>query len=208
MLIKLCILCFLFFSCQHGVVMNTEQQWIIESKAQITDKLKDENNSVTIEIFLQENKAIRMEISALLGYQVGSLLMTPQQLRYAIHPQKVFITGSMTGKTIKPLFKQEVDPYILWSIVHNESLVQRGFSCKQLSASLQSCKNSLAKVEIEQKGDLNLEGLSMSHQKKVTLENSKLKMIWVFKSKEPHLGSRNETFVLSAPQEYKLFNIK
>lgn len=208
MLIKLLVLCFLFFSCQHGSVSKDNKLWLIESKAQITDKFKDTNNSVSIEIFLQESEAIRMEITALLGYQVGSLLMTPQQLKYAVHPQKIFVSGAMTGKTIKPLFKQEVDPSILWSIIHNDSLSKHGFACQQTTAQLLSCKNASAKVEIEQKGDLDTKGNSVNHQKKVTLENSKLKMIWVFKSKEPYMGSRNETFVLLPPQEYKLFNIK
>ncbi len=202
--------CFIF-SCQtkptSGQLVEVSV-WNINSKAQITDKLNDSTNSVSLDIFLKKNQAIRMEVSATLGYQVGSLLMTRTMLQYAIHPQKYFIQGPFAGRTLKPLFKQEIDPLILWSIIHNESLQKRGFQCVQVGALIENCKNNLATVQIEQRGELGPDGRSTDGQKKVTLENQQIKMVWIFKSREPVQTSQNETFVLVRPKEYKLINIK
>lgn len=182
--------------------------WNIDSKAQITDKTKDSTNSVSLDIFLKRNESIRMEVTATLGYQVGSLLMNRTQLQYAIHPQKYFIQGPFAARTLKPLFKQEIDPLILWSIIHDESLQKRGFQCSMAGTLIENCKNDMATVQIEQRGELGANGRSVDGQKKVTLENNSLKMVWIFKSREPSQASQNETFVLVRPKEYKLITIK
>jgi hypothetical protein len=214
MIKNLFIVCaiFLVLGCETSKVISGDAAlavYFLSTKAQINDKTSDSSNGVTIDIFLKKNEAIRLEISALLGFQVGSLLMTRTNLQYAVHPQKYFIQGPLAGRTLKPLFKQEIDPQILWSLIHNESLKQRGFQCRKLDSGTELCKNSQATVEIEQRGEIGPGGLSTDGQKKVTLENAKLKMIWIFKSIEAlSRDSQNETFVLARPKEYKLITIK
>ena len=186
----------------------------ISTKAQITDKTNTTNttnttmNSVSIDIFLKRNETIRLEVSALLGYPVGSLLMTRSLLQCAVHPQKYFIQGPFASRTLKPLFKQDIDPLILWSVIHAEDLKTHGFQCDKLTLNIEICRNPQFTVEIEQRGQLNSEGLSVRGQKKITLENNNIKMIWVFKSQEVLNVSQSETFVLQRPKEYKLITIK
>lgn len=213
MIKKLFICSGLFFvlSCQTkptGSLGSMSPVWNLATKAQITDKVKQSTHNVTIDVFLKKNELIRLEVTGLMGYQLGSLLMSRTNLQYAIHPQKYFIQGSMVGRTLKPLFKQEIDPKILWSIIHGESLQARGFECMQSSPTSEICKNDLATVEIEQRGELDANRLSLDGQKKVTLENSNLKMVWIFKSSEVLKDSQNETFVLVKPKEYRLITIK
>lgn len=201
----------MFFSCQTQTISGQNDRaaiWSITSKAQITDKTKDSTNSVSLDIFLKTDEAIRLEVTAALGYQVGSLLMTRSTLQYAIHPQKYFIQGPFAGRTLKPLFKQDIDPQILWSIIHDESLKKRGFQCINTGVFIETCKNNLATVQIEQRGEVGANGRSADGQKKVTLENQVMKMVWIFKSREPSQASQNETFVLLRPKEYKLVTIK
>ena len=201
-------LIFLNGCTQKEVVRSGERVWHISSKAQINDKTKDSSNNVTIDIFLKEQQAFRLEVTATLGYQVGSLLMTKNYIKYAIHPNKYFIQGPAEARTIKPLFKQEIDPRILWSVIHDQDLSMHGFKCSRKEASVQVCKNNLGLVEVEQRGDLDEQGQSKDHQKKVTIENNNIKMIWIFKSQEILQEYQNETFVLNSPKEYKLITIK
>lgn len=204
-------LSYFIFACQTQPTVSSVDGsviWNIDTKAQITDKAKDSTNSVSLDIFLKKNEAIRLEISATLGYQVGSLLMTRSSLQYAIHPQKYFIQGPFAGRTLKPLFKQEIDPLILWSIIHDESLQKRGFQCSSAGTLIENCKNEFATVQIEQRGELGPNGRSVDGQKKITLENDHIKMVWIFKSREASDVSQNETFVLVRPKEYKLITIK
>jgi hypothetical protein len=204
-------LSYFIFSCQTKPTVSPADGsviWNIDSKAQITDKVKDSTSSVSLDIFLKKNESIRIEVTATLGYQVGSLLMTRSSLQYAIHPQKYFIQGPFAGRTLKPLFKQEIDPLILWSIIHDESLQKRGFQCVPAGTLIENCKNEFATVQIEQRGELGPNGRSADGQKKITLENGHIKMVWIFKSREASDVSQNETFVLVRPKEYKLITIK
>ncbi len=212
MIKKLFIICagFLILSCQsnQGRPTLAGETWNLSTKAQITDKTQDTTNSITIDVLFKKNETVRLEVSALLGYQVGSLLMTRTTLQYAVHPQKYFIQGPLAGRTLKPLFRQEIDPQILWSLIHDESLNQRGFHCSVPVVATEICKNEQATVEIEQRGVLDSGGHSLDGQKKVILENKNLKMVWIFKSKVLVKDSQNETFVLVKPKGYKLITIK
>ncbi len=203
---------FLMFSCQIAPTTSVDAKsaiWNLDTKAQITDKTNQTTNNVNIDIFLKKNEMIRMEVTAVLGYEVGSLLMTRSGLQYAVHPQKLFIQGPLAGRTLKPLFKQEIDPVILWSLIHNQSLKLRGFQCSTAATLVEICKNNLATVEIEQRGEIGSDGQSTDGQKKVTLENNNIKMVWIFKSIQMAAkASQNETFVLVKPKEYKLITIK
>jgi Domain of unknown function (DUF4292) len=205
-------LSFLIFSCQTAPTGSVDMKsaiWNLDTKAQITDKTNQTTNNVTIDIFLKKNEMIRMEITALMGYEVGSLLMNRSSLQYAVHPQKYFIQGPLAGRTLKPLFKQEIDPVILWSLIHNQSLKSRGFQCTKTATLIEQCKNNLATVEIEQRGEIDSNGVSIDGQKKVTIENTQLKFIWIFKSMQvAEKASVSETFNLVKPKEYKLITIK
>lgn len=206
----LLVVCIFMAACTGTPVVSDSagDAFQFSTKAQITDKTQDTTNNVSIDIFLNKNTAFRLEVTALLGYEVGSLLMTRTSLQYAVHPQKIFVQGPMAGRTLKPLFKQDIEPQILWTLIHGDDLASRGFKCINPQKSLQICKNAQAFIEIEQRGDLDSFGKSVDGLKKITLENSNLKMIWIFKSKQPLLAPHNETFVLNRPKEYKLITIK
>lgn len=203
---------FVFLFTLLGLVFNSGcaqkektngQITYIDSKALVEDKLKNESHSVNIDVYYIPQGPCRLEITALLGYSVGSLLMSQQQVQYMIHPQKVFISGPFKAKSLKPLFKHEVDPQILIDVVNNNDLSERGFIC-QKQALVQTCKGQNLQVNdvtvsIEDKG----QGL-----RKITIENKGLKLIWLFKSIKPYDKSYNETFVLKKPEEYRLLTIK
>lgn len=207
---SVCFLQILFsLGCGSSAVKDySGNSFLYSTKAQLTDKVKDSSQNANIDVFVDLNKAIRLEVTALLGYQVGSLLMNTTEIRYAVHSQKVFVQGPFQPRTLKPLFKQEIDPKILWSVVQNESLSKRGFQCAKKSNAVEVCQNPQAQVEIEQRGELDPNGLSLDGQKKITIENDKMKMIWIFKSKEAYIDSQNETFVLNSPKDYRLVTIK
>ncbi len=206
----LLIVCSLITACGSSPLLSSSggDTFQFNTKAQITDKTQDTTNNVTIDIFLKKNIAFRLEVTALLGYEVGSLLMSRTNLQYAVHPQKIFVQGPLAGRTLKPLFKQDIEPQILWSLIHGDELSTRGFKCINPQTSLQICKNNMSTVEIEQRGDLDSSGKSIDGLKKITLENTNLKMVWIFKSKQALLAPQNETFVLNRPKEYKLITIK
>ena len=174
----------------------------VESKALLEDKTKSESNTVSIDLFYQSNAALRLEVSAVLGIQLGSIVMLPNQLSYALHQQKVFVTGPLISKTLKPLFKQDLDPKIIWSLVFDKDLSIYGFKCKKSEQQLDciGLENGIQTVVTKENKSNGL--------KKMTIENSLFKFVWIYKSIKKHNVSYNETFVLKKPEEYRLITIK
>jgi len=174
----------------------------IESKALIEDKAKSESNTVNIDLFYKQNSAFRLEVSAMLGIQLGSLVMIPNQISYLLHQQKVFVVGPVTTKTTRPLFKHEIDPKILWALVFDRDLAAYGFKCR-ISDKITECvvnEKSLSTTVTKETKDNGL--------KKMVIENSVFRFVWIYKTMKKHNMSYNETFVLKKPEEYRLITIK
>lgn len=178
----------------------------VESKALIEDKTKNSSNSASIDLFFLQNDVIRMEVTALLGYRLGSLVMNQQKVSYALHPQKAFIEGPFAARTMKPLFRQDLDPRLIWAVVFDRDLRSFGFTCNEV-AKTTSCQGTAAMtgvtVSVQQMGEVPNSGL-----KKITIENANLKFVWLYKAIRKHNKSYNETFVLNKPEEYRLITIK
>lgn len=179
----------------------------IESKALIEDKTKSSSNSASIDLFYLQDKVLRMEVTALLGYHLGSLVMNSQNVSYALHPQKAFVEGPFIARTMRPLFRQDLDPKLIWAVVFDRDLKNFGFNC-QIENKTQTCSgNALTTqgvtVTLQKMGDNPAIQL-----KKITIENEKLKFVWLYKAIKKHNKSYNETFVLNKPEHYRLITIK
>lgn len=179
----------------------------VESKALIEDKTKNSSNSASIDLFYLQNDVIRMEVTALLGYRLGSLVMNSQKVSYALHPQKAFVEGPFAARTMKPLFRQDLDPKLVWAVVFDRDLRAFGFTCGDVVSRTSTCQGSGATqgvtVTVQQMGETPNSGL-----KKITIENTNLKFVWLYKAIRKHNKSYNETFVLNKPEEYRLITIK
>ncbi len=179
----------------------------VESKALIEDKAKNTSNSASIDLFFLQDDVIRMEVTALLGYRLGSLVMNQQKVSYALHPQKAFVEGPFAARTMKPLFRQDLDPRLIWAVVFDRDLKTFGFTCNTV-AKTETCtgtSGAIAGVSVttQQMGETETGAL-----KKITIENANLKFVWLYKAIRKHNKSYNETFVLNKPEEYRLITIK
>lgn len=178
----------------------------VESKALIEDKTKNSSNSASIDLFFLQNDIIRMEVTALLGYRLGSLVMNQQKVSYALHPQKAFVEGPFAARTMKPLFRQDLDPKLIWAVVFDRDLRGYGFICESAVINTTICQGSGSTQGVMV--TLQLVGESNSGLKKITIENTSLKFVWLYKAIRKHNKSYNETFVLNKPEEYRLITIK
>ena len=108
---------------------------------------------------------------------------------------------------MKPLFRQDLDPRLIWAVVFDRDLRSYGFTCTETVAQTNSCQGSGAtqgvSVTVQHVGETPNSGL-----KKITIENANLKFVWLYKAIKKHNKSYNETFVLNKPEEYRLITIK
>jgi hypothetical protein len=144
-------------------------------------------------VIVDPSRAVRIDVTAFLGYRLAEMVMNTQQIQYIERENKIFVTGGYKSKTLKPLFGQEIDPKLIWSIAHEQSLKDGDYNGTDVKYELMANVNN---------------GYA---SRKMTIENKYLKMIWVIKAKEAlylSSSSYNETFVLTQPEKYKLISIK
>lgn len=197
----------LSWGCAGKIKKSDHDIKFINSKALIEDKVKKTSHTATIDLFyLQDQQIVRMEVSAVLGYRLGSLVMNKESVRYAVHPQKIFVEGPKIPRTMRPLFRQDLNPLIISAVVLDQDLQNFDFKCS-LQQGTRQCD-----------GVGPMQGISVSIQemakttkgpiKKITIDSVKMKLVWVFKSIQPYNRSYNETFVLNQPENYRLITIK
>lgn len=172
----------------------------IETKAQLKDLRKDENHTVNIDIALAPQKAVRLDVTALFNYKIATVLMTPEKIQYIYYNAKSFVEGPFSSKTLYPIFKQHVDPRILWKAIHGQNPSAQNLKCQT---------DESQRPTICQDKDLTVTWTYQEPpQKKIVLKNPQFEMIWVFKAEQPLDESRSETFVLKKPEGFKEFVIK
>ncbi len=184
------IFVFSFLGCKSSPVKDATEGYQLSTKARVTDKKTNSSYNVDILISVVPNKATRLDVTALLGYQVAEMVMNPQQIQYIQRENKFFVQGPFKSQVLKPLFRQAIDPKLFWSLAHEEWFSDGVYYGAEV------------KSEIQPKSS---KGFS---PRKITIENSAFKMIWLFKSKAQVTLSYYETFVLVKPEDYKLINIK
>lgn len=171
-------------SCTTSPLKDATQGYRLISKAKVTDKVSNESHNVDIIVSIEPQKAVRMDVTALLGYDVAQLVITPFQIYYLQREDKLFVQGPFKAATMKPLFKQEIEPKLFWAIAHEMTLKDGRYYGADVKTEM------------------------VDQNRKITIESPRFKMIWLFKSKEAFTASYNETFVLVKPDDYKLIDIK
>lgn len=179
--------------------LGPQDALLIDSKAQI--KNSRDSNTVQIEIVLLPQRAIRMEITGTLGVSVASVLLTPQSISYVIYPDKQYASGPFHAKTLYPIFKKNIDPLLVWRILHGQSP----------ASELMTCENN-----VEQKPLLCSDGQGNrvkwiyegARARRIDLTGDHFEMNWVFKSEKIFNSYHNETFVLKKPTGYTEIIIK
>lgn len=194
-------LSFLLQSCGSETVkvMSSDTPLLIDTKAQI--KSNNETHNVKLEIALLPNRAMRIEISALLGYRVATVLMTPQKIQYALHTNETYFSGPFEAKSLYPIFRQAIDPRILWRVIHNQSPQSSYLICKN--------DNGGRPVSCEGPRDLLVTWTyEEPPRKRIEIKNNQFEMNWIFKDQMVLKQAQNETFVLKKPEGYKEIVLK
>ena len=183
------------------IVNFKTQPLLLETKVQIKDLRKDESQNAKIQIVLLTDQAIRMEVTALFGYPIASILMTPEKIQFALHSSKKYISGPFAARTLYPVFKQNINPKILWNSVHNRSPGSADLECanNEFGKPISCTGNDGVKVTWVYEDTV---------RRKIQIKNQYFEMIWVFKDQSVMAAPQNETFVLNKPEDYQLIQIK
>lgn len=189
------------FSCASNEVkvVPASTPLLIETKAQVRNG--SDSNNVKIEIALAPNKMIRMEVTALLGYRVASVLLTPQKIQYAIHTNQTYGEGNFSARTMFPIFKQFIDPRIIWRVINSQNPQSQELVCQtdeqQRPILCNGPQSSTVKWTYEE-----------PPVRRIEIKSGKFEMNWLFKEQKVLGDSQTETFVLKRPEGYKEIQLK
>jgi hypothetical protein len=170
-----------------------------ETKASIKDIRKNKTNQVSIDVVAIKNQRLRMEASATMGYQVGSLVMTAGEFVAVIYPQKKIFKGPLNERSLTKTFNMPIPPMALYSIAYDEPIRGTNWKCMLDSNKIISlCENGVTKVEwLNRK-----EGAKL-----IKISSATVEINWFFKSPEPK-ELTPELFVAELPDGYQVQEIK
>ncbi|MBL7545089.1 MAG: hypothetical protein JNL11_14825 [Bdellovibrionaceae bacterium] len=175
--------------------VGTPFSW--ETKAAIKDIRKNKINQVTIDMIAIKNQKLRIEASATLGYQVGSLVMNQVDFIAVIYPQKKIIKGPLNDRSLSKTFNMPIPPTALYSIAYDEPI--RGWKCQFDSNKIVSlCDSGASKVEWLNRKD---------GAKLIKISSATVEINWFFKAPEPK-ALTDELFVAELPIGYQVQEVR
>lgn len=176
-------------------VLFKSAEW--ETKAQVRDLAKGKTTNLSIDLTAIRDEGARLEVTAFLGYQVGTAVVTKNEFRFLLIPQKRFYYGKATEDALAPLMKLPIHPMTLVRVAFDQPIIGNGWSCRRDAVgSIETCDNKILNVSIkwyDRKG----------FAKKVLLASPQFEMDWVFPEPQTNVQYSNETFRLDAPESFK-----
>lgn len=170
-----------------------------ETKAAVKDIRKNKTNQVTIDLVAIKNQKLRMEASATLGYQVGSVVMNQNDFVAIIYPQKKIFKGPLNDSSLVRTFNMPIPPRALYSIAYDEPIRGKEWKCHfDDNKVINMCDNGLTKIEwLNRK-----EGAKL-----VKISSATVEINWFFKAPAPK-ELTPELFIAELPKGYQVQEIK
>ncbi len=201
------ILCLIVFSiilssCSHepvkAPVKSQRAQW--SSKAQVKDLERQSVQGVQIEILAVKNEKLRLEVSAIMGIPVATVVLNRNQLKAAIYTEKKFVQGVADENSLQKLLKVPLSAKWIYAIAFDES-PGKAWNCEvsilEKSGAPQSCTLAQYGYKIEWSRKDN-------GSKFVHITTPKTEINWYFKEPQYNFEEKPESFLLPQPQGYKL----
>lgn len=196
------ILTFILSSCVTKTVREAapqKAQW--ETKALIKNLKEKKTQSLNIDIYAIKNQRARLEITALMGFQVASLVMSPVEISYVIYPQKSFFYGRNSERAFSRMIDLPLHPMNLSNIAFDEPVRGPGWKCLlDAMGVISQCENSIQEILIV--WTERSEG-----QKKVRITAPQFEMQWQFSSPQTEVQFKSELFTLKQPAGFKAIQI-
>lgn len=207
LLYALIIFNFLQFGCVTQKVIETSKmgigvnsaQW--ETQAVIKNLSENKNSKVDIDIFAIKNDRARFEISAILGFQVASLVTAPKSVTYINYAEKKYFFSNNSSKNIETALNIPINLSNLSFIAFEQPISGPGWKCyEEPNGILSKCEN-ISKA-------LSVSWMERRQgTKKVVLTAPQFEMQWFFKSPKTNVQFKSDIFSLKQPNGFKAIQI-
>ncbi|MFP5518269.1 MAG: hypothetical protein ACLGGX_00065 [Bdellovibrionia bacterium] len=173
-----------------------------ETKAQILNKKTGKSQNLNIDILSNHQTDMRIEVSAMMGYPVATVVVANNELKSAVHTQKKFFAGVANAQTMRAATGVELEPKDLRLLTEDFDSGKEGWQCDKDASGFN--------VKCEQpKRSISIEWLTRAPEsKKIALKAPLFDMTWVFVGSPTSVEPKPALFLLNAPSGYKTIQIK
>lgn len=185
-------------STNNGINSKTGQ-W--ETKALIKNLKENKSQTVSIDIFAVKNEKARFEITALLGFQVASLVMTDKDVSYIIYSEKNFYHGKSSERSLQKALGLPINIMNLTNIAFEQPIKGIGWKCSEESPGL------VAKCENSSQGYSVIWKDRSQGQKNVLISAPQFEMQWHFKTTQTEVQFKSGLFNLKQPEGFKAIQL-
>lgn len=193
---------FLLMSCASAPKMRETNfqnaQW--ETKAVIKNLKSGAINSLKIDILAIRNTRARFEITALFGFQVASLVMSPQDISFIYYPKKEFYFGKNSEKALRSLVDLPLHPMNLSYVAFDEPIRGPGWVC-------QAGADRLVGLCQQASRGLNVKWTRTGNEKKIVISSPDVEMSWFFNAPQTSVQFKPAVFTLTQPQGFKAIQL-
>ena len=168
----------------------------------IRDLRQNKTQNLDIDIFAIKNDRARFEVTALLGFQVASLVMSASEIACAIYPEKKFYYGKNSEQALARLLNLPLHPMNLTYIAFDEPVRGPGWSCQKDSTTglIANCTNMSRNITVEWK-ERN------QGEKKVVIRAPQFEMQWHFNAPQTEVQFKSDLFTLKQPEGFKAIQV-
>lgn len=147
------IILFILNSCITKQTYEVEKKsgfW--EAKAQIRDLKTNKSYQVNLDILAQYPSSMRVDITGPMGVALATLVQDESHVRYILYREKKFYEGTLSEKSLYPLFTIQFNPKYLFQISFDKEIQETGWTCRRNGKGLvEICKRSSDDLKIEWK---------------------------------------------------------
>ena len=162
--------------------------------------MKDNKKHRSFILYLKANairdEKMRLDLTSSLGGHVASLVLTGNDLKYVLVPQKRYFEGSSRAESLRPVLSMPLDPRWLYDIFFDQPIRSPGWSCSSENTLVKDCQNP----------DLGLKvswSERMGAKRTVVVDHEMGRLQMNFQNWKPDLDRRANLFALETPSGFQ-----
>lgn len=170
-----------------------------ESQAQIREVEKNKTQNVKIEVYASSANQTRLEVSAIMGYRVASVVMSPEKWGAAIYPQKKFYHGQKESMALQALLQIPLTSKDMMNVLMGREL---GVSWK--------CEGPRGAPSQCEKKDINVKiaWLERSAEKQLLhVTSPQFELKWSISPPQTEVQFKADLFTLTQPKGFKAIQL-
>jgi len=172
-----------------------------ESKALVKDLEHNKTHKLSIDFLAAGNTQMRLEVSAILGVGLASILFKDNQTKYASYQEKKFYQIQDFNRSLEDVFKIPLRPTYFFNILYGQDFNDTSWICTKNTQNLvQHCTQEKESIVLDWTYEVN-------GKRQVTIKTPRSEVTWVFNPLQTENNPNPQAFVLDPPRGFRIIKM-